>query len=55
MKQIWMTALAGVLLVGFAALVSAAAITSASVPDGYTEGRARMVEAQYRLARILRR
>lgn len=55
MRQIWMTALASFSLVGFAAVVSATAIAvSAEGPDMRPEGRAMMVEAQYRLGISMR-
>jgi hypothetical protein len=51
-----MTALASFSLVGFAAVVSATAIAvAAEGPDARLEGRAMMVEAQYRLAHYMRR
>jgi hypothetical protein len=56
MRQIWTTALASFALIGFAAVVSAAAIAvAAERPDARLEGRAMMVDAQYDLARTLRR
>ena len=54
MRQIWMTALASFLLIGFAAVVSAAALASAG-PDARPEGRRMMIDAQYRLAMCMRR
>ncbi len=55
MRQIWTTALASFSLVGFAAVVSAAAIAaSAEHPDQRSEGREMMVEAQYRLGISMR-
>jgi len=59
MRQIWSTALASFLLIGFAAVVSAAAIAAAGDADRHAEqramGRAMMIEAQYRLALDVRR
>lgn len=47
MRQIWMTALASLSLVGFAAMVSAAAIAVAAESGTRPDGREMMVEAQY--------
>ena len=55
MTKIWTTALASFALIGFAAMVSAAAIASEAEPDSRAAGRAMMVEAQYRLAMQLKR
>lgn len=55
MRQIWTTALASFALVGFAAVVSATAIAVAAEPDARHQGREMMVEAEYQLARTLRR
>lgn len=55
MRQIWMTALASFSLVGFAAVVSAAAIAAADEPDARLQGRTMMVDAQFELARTIRR
>ncbi len=61
MRQIWMTALASFALIGFAAVVSAAAIavSAAERPDDRdgvrANGRAEMVNASYQLALALRR
>ena len=56
MRQLWTTARASFSLVGFAAVVSAAAIAvAAERPDMRLEGRAKMVDAQYRLAHALKR
>ena len=56
MRQIWMTALASFLLIGFAAVVSATAIAvAAERPDARPAGRIMMVEAQYQLALIIKR
>jgi hypothetical protein len=49
-----MTALASFLLIGFAAVVSAAAIASAE-SDSRPDGRRMMIDAQYNLAIGLRR
>lgn len=55
MRQIWTTALASFLLVGFAAVVSGAAIAvSGEHPDARAEGRMKMTEAQYRLGISMR-
>ena len=55
MRQIWMTACASFSLVGFAAVVSAAAIAaSAEHRDMRQQGRAMMVEAQYLLGISMR-
>jgi hypothetical protein len=55
MRQIWTTALASFSLAGFAAVVSATAIAvSAEHPDTRTEGRTKMVEAQYGLGISMR-
>lgn len=55
MQEIWKIALASFCLVGFAAVVSAAAIAVAGEPDIRAEGRQKMIEAQYRLAHEMRR
>ena len=55
MRQIWMTALASFSLIGFAAVVSAAAIAAAAENDIRPQGRAMMVDSQYQLAQIIRR
>lgn len=55
MRQIWMTALASFSLVGFAAVVSAAAIAAAEDVDARSQGRSMMIEAQYELARTIKR
>lgn len=55
MRQIWTTALASFLLVGFAAVVSATAIAVTAEPDIRAQGWDMMVEAQYRLAHDIRR
>lgn len=56
MRQIWTTLLASFCLLGFAAMVSAAAIAVATErPDARSEGRAMMIEAQYRLAQAIKR
>lgn len=55
MGQLWMTAVASIALVGFAAMVSAAAISAAAQPDRRADGREMMVEAEYRLAMALKR
>jgi len=55
MRQIWMTALASFLLVGFAAVVSATAIAAAAEKDARPQGRAMMVDSQYQLARMIGR
>ena len=55
MRQIWMTALASFSLVSFAAIVSAAAIAAAAGHPARSEGREMMIEAQYQLAKILKR
>lgn len=55
MRHIWMTALASFFLIGFAAVVSAAAIAVAAEPDARPEGRTMMVEAQYNLAMTIGR
>jgi len=55
MRQIWTAALASLLLVGFAAVVSATAIAVAAEADARPAGRIKMIDAQYRLAIALRR
>jgi hypothetical protein len=55
MREIWKIALASFCLVGFAAVVSAAAIAVAGEPDIRAEGRQMMVDAQYNLAHDMRR
>lgn len=55
MTRIWTTALASFLLIGFAAVVSAAAIAVAQEPDARIDGKAMMVESEYRLALQMRR
>lgn len=55
MTRIWTTALASFSLIGFAAVVSAAAIAAESGIDARPEGKAMMIEAQYRLAQQMRR
>ncbi len=55
MTRIWTTALASFLLIGFAAVVSAAAIAVAAEPDARLDGKTMMVEAEYRLAQQMRR
>lgn len=55
MRQLWMTALASFSLIGFAAVVSAAAIAGAAEhSDARSEGRAMMIDAQYRLGMAMR-
>ena len=51
MPQIWMTAIASFALIDFAA----AEIAEASDADVRQQGRAMMVEAQYKLATAMRR
>lgn len=55
MRQLWAMALVTFILLGLAAVVSASAIASSAGPDLRTDGRAMMVDAQYRLALALRR
>lgn len=55
MRHIWMTALASLSLIGFAAVVSAAAIAVSTEHPRRPDGREMMVEAQYQLAQILKR
>ncbi|ABQ71093.1 hypothetical protein Swit_4756 [Rhizorhabdus wittichii RW1] len=55
MRQFWTMAVATFILLGFAAVVSASAIASSAHPDLRKQGRAMMVDAQYRLALALRR
>lgn len=55
MRHIWTTALASFSLIGFAAVVSATAIAVAAEPDLRPEGHRMMVEAQYQLAKAIRR
>jgi hypothetical protein len=50
-----MTIVASLALVGFAAIVSAAALSAAAQPDRRADGREMMVEAQYQLAMALKR
>jgi hypothetical protein len=54
MRQIWTTALASFLLIGFAAVVSASAIAVTGETDIRARGREMMVDAQYRLGHDLR-
>ncbi|KKC25776.1 hypothetical protein WP12_12000 [Sphingomonas sp. SRS2] len=54
-KHIWTTALAGLLLVCFAAMVSTTAIAAAAEQTARHEGRNMMIDAGYRLAMTLRR
>ena len=55
MGRIWKTVLASFALCGFAAMVSAAAITVSADPDTRADGRVMMVDAQYQLATALKR
>lgn len=55
MRQIWMTALASLLLIGFAAMVSATAIAMTAQADARLQGRAMMIDAQHQLATTMRR
>lgn len=55
MPQICTTTLASFLLIGFAAMVSATAIAIADEPNARPEGREMMIEAQYQLAKTMRR
>ena len=55
MGKFWMTVLASLALVGFTAMVSAAAISEAAQPDAHADGRQMMIDAQYQLAKTLER
>jgi hypothetical protein len=55
MRQLWKTALASFSLVGFAAVVSAAAIAASAEHPNRPHGREMMIDAQYRLAHVLKR
>ena len=56
MRQIWKTALASLYLIGFAGVVTGAALSASSpTVDARTLGCEMMVDAQYQLALDLRR